>query len=106
MLSPVDGTVVAVNERLLDSPEVLDRDPYGEGWLLKVRAPRAAANAKQLLSGALARRWMEEACDGLRTLMSPELGRAYQDGGVPVDGMARSLDPARWDEVARRFLLT
>lgn len=106
MLSPVDGTVVAVNERVLAQPEILGHDPYGDGWLMKVRAPRVKANVNQLLSGTLARRWMEEACDGLRTLMSPELGRAYQDGGVPVQGMARSLDPVGWDELARKFLLT
>jgi glycine cleavage system H protein len=106
MLSPVDGTVVAVNERLRDAPELLERDPYGEGWVVRVRAPRIAANAKHLLRGSLARRWMEDACEGLQTLMSPELGRVYQDGGLPVDGMARNLDAARWDAIARRFLLT
>jgi glycine cleavage system H protein len=106
MLSPVDGTVVEVNERLREAPETLDRDPYGEGWLVKVRAPRVAANAKHLLKGSLARRWMEEACEGLQGLMSPELGRLYQDGGLPVYGMAKSLDAARWDTIARGFLLS
>jgi glycine cleavage system H lipoate-binding protein len=106
MLSPVDGTVVAVNERLRVAPELLERDPYGDGWLVKVRASRLAANAKHLFTGSLARRWMEDACEGLQDLMSPELGRVYQDGGLPVDGMARNLDDARWDAIARRFLLT
>jgi glycine cleavage system H protein len=106
MLSPVDGIVVAVNDQVATSPEQLKRDPYGDGWLLRVRAPRLAANLKQLLSGALAKRWMEEVCDNLWAMMNPDLGRVYQDGGLPVHGMARSLDPARWDEVARRFFLT
>jgi glycine cleavage system H lipoate-binding protein len=106
MLAPVDGTVVALNERALASPDLVEQDPYGEGWLLKVRAPRLGANVRQLLSGRLARRWMEEATEGLQGLMSPELGRLCQDGGVPVDGMARSLDPVRWDDIARRFLLS
>lgn len=106
MLSPVDGIVVAVNEEALRSPERLKRDPYGEGWLVRVRAPRLAANLKQLLSGTSARRWMEEVCDALWAMMNPDLGRVYQDGGLPMHGMARSLDPARWDEVARRFFLT
>lgn len=106
VLSPVDGTVVAVNEAALASPEGLSQDPYGDGWLLKVSVPRLAANAKQLLSGGLARRWMEEVCENLRAMMSPDLGRVYQDGGLPVDGMARGLDPAKWDQVAKVFLLT
>ena len=37
MLSPIDGTVEARNEAVLASPEELQNDPYGEGWLLLVR---------------------------------------------------------------------
>ncbi len=35
--SPVDGEVVEVNERLIDEPELINQDPYGEGWIAKVR---------------------------------------------------------------------
>ncbi len=35
--APVSGEVVEVNERLLDEPELLNRDPYGEGWMFKIR---------------------------------------------------------------------
>ncbi|MFC7232342.1 glycine cleavage system protein GcvH [Saliphagus sp. GCM10025308] len=36
LYSPVKGTVVAANERLESEPELLNRDPYGEAWLLEV----------------------------------------------------------------------
>lgn len=48
---PVAGTVLARNEAVLSSPEALQQDPYGEGWLLKLK-PEAAANTDQLLSAA------------------------------------------------------
>ena len=35
--SPVSGTVVERNEVMVETPEQLTEDPYGEGWLLKVR---------------------------------------------------------------------
>lgn len=35
--APVTGTVIERNETLIQSPEVLADDPYGEGWLIKVR---------------------------------------------------------------------
>ncbi|HHW06844.1 MAG TPA: glycine cleavage system protein GcvH [Clostridia bacterium] len=35
VFSPVSGTVVAVNEALLDSPELVNSDPYGEGWMVE-----------------------------------------------------------------------
>lgn len=34
--SPCSGIVKAVNESLLDSPEILNQDPYGEGWLIEI----------------------------------------------------------------------
>ena len=34
--APVSGTVVAVNDALADSPEVLNSDPYGAGWLCEI----------------------------------------------------------------------
>jgi glycine cleavage system H protein len=36
LYSPVAGRVVEVNERLTGSPELVNRDPYGEGWLIKL----------------------------------------------------------------------
>ncbi|MEA5582256.1 glycine cleavage system protein GcvH [Nodularia harveyana UHCC-0300] len=35
--APVTGTVIERNEAVIDSPEEIAEDPYGEGWLLKVR---------------------------------------------------------------------
>ncbi|HEC15360.1 MAG TPA: glycine cleavage system protein GcvH [Sedimenticola sp.] len=35
--SPVDGEVVEVNEALADSPELINDDPYGDGWMFKIR---------------------------------------------------------------------
>jgi glycine cleavage system H protein len=35
--SPVTGTVIERNDAMIDSPEQVAEDPYGEGWLLKVR---------------------------------------------------------------------
>jgi glycine cleavage system H protein len=34
--SPVDGNVVEVNEALADDPEIINSDPYGEGWIVRI----------------------------------------------------------------------
>ena len=47
--SPVDGEVIAVNARAMDQPELLTKDPYDEGWLIKLR-PSDPAQLDQLLS--------------------------------------------------------
>lgn len=38
LVASVNGKVVAVNEEVSDSPDVLNTDPYGTGWLIKVEA--------------------------------------------------------------------
>jgi glycine cleavage system H protein len=35
---PIGGEVVEVNESLEDSPEIVNSDPFGEGWILKIKA--------------------------------------------------------------------
>lgn len=35
--APVSGTVVEINEELPESPEMVNDDPYGDGWLIKVK---------------------------------------------------------------------
>ena len=35
--APVSGEVVEVNEELLDSPELLNQDPYGRGWMARIK---------------------------------------------------------------------
>jgi glycine cleavage system H protein len=108
MLSPVDGTVIAVNDRVASSPDALNQSPYERGWLMKVKSPRLATNLLHLLSGSVARAWMNGVAESLRRQFGPAqgLGLVYEDGGVPVDGIAHGLDPEHWDAVARRFLRT
>ncbi|MBW1811040.1 MAG: glycine cleavage system protein GcvH [Deltaproteobacteria bacterium] len=36
VFSPITGTVIAVNEPLIDAPELLNEDPYDQGWMIKV----------------------------------------------------------------------
>ncbi|MGH3915193.1 MAG: glycine cleavage system protein GcvH [Pseudonocardiaceae bacterium] len=42
MYTPVTGEVITVNEGLSESPELLNEDPYGEGWLIEIRMTDAA----------------------------------------------------------------
>jgi glycine cleavage system H protein len=37
MFMPVDGEVIEFNEALADNPEKVNQDPYGEGWIVKIR---------------------------------------------------------------------
>jgi glycine cleavage system H protein len=106
MLSPVNGEVVAINEEILESPDLVNQDPYGKGWLAKVRVAKMKTDLKNLLSGRVAMAWMKETEDALRERMAGNLGLALQDGGLPVAGIARILSPENWDEIAMDLLLS
>jgi len=104
MLSPVGGRVVAINEEVLRTPEGLNKDPY-QNWLIEVETPKFSVDKRQLLSGSLAKKWMEEVRESLLSRMNYNLGLVYQDGGLLVDGMARSLDREKLDEIAKDYFL-
>ena len=116
MLSPLDGEVVAINEEAVRSPEIVNEDPFGKGWLLKIRPERFTANRTGLLSGRLAMRWTEEVLHGLRLTLGGSLGPLYQDGGTtlpvhqdggtPVTGIARALYGEDWEPKVREHFLT
>ncbi len=48
---PMGGEIVAVNEKLDDAPELVNEDPYGEGWMIRFR-PSNPGEWDSLLSGA------------------------------------------------------
>jgi len=60
LYAPISGEVVAVNAALLEHPELVNDDPYGKGWLIRVR-PRNAAEADGLLDAAAYEQLIAEA---------------------------------------------
>jgi glycine cleavage system H protein len=51
IFAPISGTITAVNEALDDAPELMNQDPYGEGWIIKYR-PDDMATVKASLSAS------------------------------------------------------
>ena len=58
--SPVSGEVVATNEALSATPELVNSDPYGQGWLFKIK-PSNPAELNQLLDAAAYGKVVEDA---------------------------------------------
>ena len=51
LISPLSGEVLEVNQKVVDAPETVNDDPYGEGWLIRVRLSDRS-ELEQLLSAA------------------------------------------------------
>ena len=58
LYAPISGTIVARNEALGDAPDLVNTDPYGEGWLVEIR-PSDASSAGALLDAAAYRELTE-----------------------------------------------
>jgi glycine cleavage system H lipoate-binding protein len=106
MVSPIEGSVAEINEAVLTDPTLASKDPYGEGWLLTVQSPDAKTNFRNLLGGALARWWMEEAAGRLQRRMPMLAGAMAQDGGAAVDNLTDTLSNDEWEKVAKEFFLS
>jgi glycine cleavage system H protein len=57
--APLSGEVTAVNEALSDGPEKINEDPYGEGWMVKVKLSDPS-EAEALMDAAAYRKLLEE----------------------------------------------
>jgi len=59
LVAPLSGEVIEVNERVTDAPETVNADPYGDGWLVRIRLTEPA-EVDQLLDAAAYREVLAE----------------------------------------------
>jgi glycine cleavage system H protein len=106
MVSPIEGTVADINEFVTNNPKLALSDPYGDGWLLTVQAPDAKTNFRNLIGGALARWWTEEASNRLQRRIPLAVGALAQDGGVAMDDLTAHIPDVEWAPLAKEFFLS
>jgi glycine cleavage system H protein len=59
VISPLSGEVLEVNQKVVDAPETVNEDPYGEGWLIRIRLAHAD-EADALLEAAAYKQLLED----------------------------------------------
>ena len=106
VLSPVEGEVIEVNPGLREHPAHSTADPFGRGWLCKVRSANLAANLRNLMHGSLAQRWIEDSREQLEMRLMALSGSVLQDGGEVAPDFARHVDDKDWEALVELFLLT
>ena len=60
LITPLSGEVIEVNDKVVQAPETVNEDPYGEGWLVRIRLSESG-EADSLLDVASYRQLLEEA---------------------------------------------
>jgi len=100
-ISPLSGTVVDVNECLLKNPNLIQRAPYGQGWLLAVAT---TGLDEYLVSGIKAQEWMEKEVDRFHSFLEREMGVTLTDGGEMIKNLHEKLSKDEWNRLMKTFL--
>jgi len=97
-VSPVDGVVCAVNERINADPAAARKEPYETGWAFMLRPSNLSRDLKKLRIGAEAAAWLEREAKSfteflfLHRAVPAEVGATLPDGGIHAEGIMETMD--------------
>jgi glycine cleavage system H lipoate-binding protein len=106
VLSPVTGQVLATNHHTREHPEIINADPYRNGWLFIVKPDMPKRNLKRLYFGKESFKWLELENQKLLRMMGPEYEALAATGGSPVNDIVGLCKQLEWDALVIRFLHT
>jgi len=108
-VSPVDGVVCAVNDRINADPQGAKKEPYEKGWVFAIRPSNFVQNLKKLRIGADASAWLEKEVRSFAEFLSlhravpQEVGVTLPDGGTHAEGILETMDGEILQIVIRKF---
>lgn len=102
--SPVDGVVTEVNTNLKNKPELVNQQPYTDGWIMILYCPDLRKNLKQLMFMDSATGFVQTEVDNLYTFLEQETGLMAADGGSLGNDLYGNLPDLTWDKLISRFL--
>lgn len=65
LVAPVSGEILAFNEEVQRNPGLINADPYGDGWLVRIRPSAWERDAADLIHGPALKRWLDEQLERL-----------------------------------------
>ena len=104
-MSPLDGTVVAVNPQIAGNSERANTSPYAEGWLMVIQPKNLRKSLKNLLFCVESLAWTDDEATRLTTMLDEEGGyRMAATGGEAVDDIYGSVPEIGCDRLVKTFL--
>ena len=108
-LSPVDGTVVAVNHKVLKNTKSFNEYPYGEGWLMVIEPSSLRKNLKNLFFGDESQSWVDDEYLRLQNLVADAYGeetkyRMAATGGEAISDIYSEVPEVGWNRLVSEFL--
>ncbi len=104
--APVDGAIAAVNPMVRQDPGLINRDPYGAGWLFKVNPSNLKQNLEKLFFGEANATWIDQESHRLLYIMDSTVGATLPSGGEFIDDVYGQFPHVGWRRLVKEFLLT
>jgi glycine cleavage system H protein len=108
---PVSGLILSVNQKLKDQPELIGRDPLGDGFLLRLKPKNLQRDQRQLFFGEAAFSWYRKEWERFKETVISELyhgqerlGMTMQDGGINLRDIRNLIGPERYIQLVSAFL--
>lgn len=103
-ISPLGGTVVEVNEKLKKDPALINRSPYEEGWILKIKPKALGEEILGLMDSFQMKIYFDEIKAKLRSSFNHEaLGTVYGDGEEVITEASEKLDEKWWRVLVKQL---
>jgi glycine cleavage system H protein len=112
VLSPVSGKILDTNTLLNEDPGMMNEDPYGKGWIYKIKPTNWIAEAKSCYFAEEATNWSEKELDRFKDFLavtmrtySPDASMVIlQDGGELSDHCLAAMPDETWKDFQKEFL--
>ena len=111
IVSPISGLILSVNPRLKDHPELIRRDPLGDGFLLTLKPKNLQRDQKNFFFGEAALSWYRKEWERFKEDVISELhhgegrlGMTMQDGGIKLKDIKKLISPERYFQLVSTFL--
>jgi glycine cleavage system H protein len=112
LVSPISGTVTGINQDLFNDPSILQKDPYGQGWICSVKPEHWITEVAGFRIAADATAWLRNELRRTRDFMVTASGRLngnsqalyLQDGGEPAGEPLALLPGEVWKDFQKEFL--
>jgi glycine cleavage system H protein len=110
--APLSGRLVQTNPQLAQKPELVQSDPYGEGWLAVIDRFQDGSELEKLYSGPPAIQFLKEEAQHLRILLKyrgvqvSQIGETLPDGGTGIKYLHQILAPKLCLNLARELIVS
>lgn len=113
ILCPLSGIILSVNQRLKEEPDLICRDPLGEGFLVTMKPKNFQRDQKSFLFGEEAFSWYKDEWKRFREMVishltknphQEALGNTMQDGGELLQEIKNLMEPSRYLQLINHFL--